>query len=105
MQALALGKIAVPVPGTPVQVAASGYAWKVRIQADIAATGRVYAGTVALVAATGVGVIAQFAPAGTAQPGVWEIDAGDGGNSINLSALYVDAAVAAEGALVTAWLR
>jgi hypothetical protein len=105
MNIVSLGKIRVMNPGTPVPLSATPLlVAKVRVQAVIGETGRVFLGDRSTFnKATGAGVIKEFWPTGVGggKADEFEIDATSRGNVIDLSKLYLDANVAGEGAIVT----
>jgi hypothetical protein len=108
MQIKSLGKIAVPTPGTPVPLSATPLlVWKYRVQAVIGETGKVWLGDNTLHASNHVGEIKTFWPtgAGGGVADVFEDDADDDDNVIDLSQLRLDAQNAGEGAIVTTWIK
>jgi hypothetical protein len=115
MTVKSLGLVAVPVSGTSVVLdgGAGTKCWKVRVQAVIGSSARLYLGDSTMGAGTAnTGVIKQFWPTtgAGASPAVpadqWEMDAGGGGsNVINLSDYKLDSSVNGDGAFVTYWTR
>jgi hypothetical protein len=112
MQAKSLGKVSVPTPGTPVPLTADAsiFASRVRVQAVIGESGRVWLGVAGMNKNTHAGVLKQFWPTGgggaaAAVPAdSWEINESGGDNTIRLSSLFLDVAVAGEGAIVEYWV-
>jgi hypothetical protein len=112
MQPKSLGKVPVPTPGTPVPLTANSsiYAARVRVQTVIGETGRIWLGVIGMNKATHVGVLKQFWPTGAGGAGAsipadsWEVNESGGDNTLQLSSLYLDAAVAGEGAIIEYWL-
>ena len=77
---------------------------KVRVQAVIGETGRVFLGDrPSFSKAAGLGVLKEFWPTGVGggKADEFEIDAISRGNVIDLSRLYLDANVPGEGAIVS----
>ncbi len=94
----ALGKVAVPVPGTPVRVYAGSPAVRgksIVVQALAANAGPVFIGTAGMLKATGAAVSAQLAASASIS-----FDAQEG-NPLNPEQLYVDANNAGDGIYVT----
>jgi hypothetical protein len=106
MQVTSLGKIAVATPGTAVQVSADTNlrVARIRFQAKSSETGKLYVGTSLLVAATGVGVIAELRPAAGVDLS-FEISDSIGGASIYPSQYWIDAQTATEGVIVSYWVE
>jgi hypothetical protein len=105
-----LGKIAVTTAGTPVPLSTSPLlCWKVRVQALVGETGKVYLGDTTMTAGTAnTGVIKQFWPTGGGGGVADSIEITapqDSGNVLDLSRFRLDAQVSGEGALVTYWVR
>jgi hypothetical protein len=101
-----LGRISVPVPGTPVPLSTDPAvtASKLFFQVIPGLTGKTYAGVPTMTKATLAGVARVLWP--NAAGGFSEsfsIESQDGENSIRLSEYAVDADVAQEGLLVTYW--
>jgi len=112
MQAYSLGKIAVSTPGTPVPLTTNTtlLASRVRVQTVIGETGRIWLGVSDMNKNTHAGVMKQFWPTGASGADAsvpadsWEMNESGGDNTIQLSSLFLDAAVAGEGAIVEYWL-
>lgn len=99
----ALGKIAVPTPGTAVQiVAAAQPCSKIRFEAPTTNTNKVWIGTAGLIGSSLTAVIAQL-PSGATPPAAYEIEASEGGNTLDLRDYWADATTATEGPIVTYW--
>lgn len=98
-------KITVATPGTAVQLESSYLPGsKVTIVPIPTNTGRVYLGTSGVVGSTATNVIRWFnPPSATGLVDMFEIDVDQGGNLIDDSVFWVDAAVAGEGVLITEW--
>lgn len=101
-----LGRVNVPVPGTPVPLTTNRAitASKVFVQVIPGLTGKTYLGTTAMAKSTLAGVARVLAPNATG--GFSEnffLESQDGTNSIRLKDYAVDADVAGEGLLVTYW--
>ena len=101
-----LGRISVPVPGTPVPLTANAAitASKVFVQAIPGLTGKTYLGAASMTKSTLAGVARILSPNPTG--GFSEnffLESQDGTNSIPLAEYSVDADVAGEGLLVTYW--
>jgi hypothetical protein len=110
MQAKTLGKIAVPTPGTAVQVSAlsgiAGECARIRFEAVMGNTNATFVGVTGLVGSTLANCIKQLAkPTAGAPPDFFELDTEDNTNTLNISDYYVDATTAGEGVLVTFWQR
>jgi len=107
MISIALGKIAVPTPGTPVPIALtagqkaqlppSGLVHKIEAWADPADTGTSYVKD-----AAGVTIAPLLQPA-NGHVEHWHV--AHEGNWVNPTALAVDAAVAGNGPFVTLWVE
>ncbi|MGH9673565.1 MAG: hypothetical protein ACRD44_10320 [Bryobacteraceae bacterium] len=112
MEPHSLGKIAVSTPGTPVPFTTNAtlLVSRVRVQTVIGETGRIWLGVSGMNKNTHVGVMKQFWPTGASGAAAsmpadsWEINESGGDNTIQLSSLFLDAAVAGEGAIVEYWL-
>ena len=80
-----------------------------RVQTVIGETGRIWLGVAGMNKTTQVGVLKQLWPTGAAGAAAavpadnWEMNESGGDNTIQLSSLYLDAAVAGEGAIVEYW--
>lgn len=101
-----LGRVNVPVPGTPVPLTTNSTltASKIFVQAVPGLTGKTYLGGPAMHKATLAGVTRVLSP--NPSGGFSEnffLEAQDGANSIRLAEYAVDADVAGEGLLVTYW--
>lgn len=101
-----LGRINVPVSGTPVPLAtdASITASKLFVQVVPGLTGKTYIGTTGMSKLTLAGVTRILAP--NASSGFSEnffLESQDGTNAIRLKDYAIDADVAGEGLLVTYW--
>ena len=101
-----LGRVNVPVPGTPVRLTTNTAitAAKLFVQAVPGLTGETYFGVTAMTKATLAGVTRVLAP--NPASGFSEnffLESQDGDNSIQLSEYAIDADVANEGMLVTYW--
>lgn len=109
MQTVPMGKIAVATAGTSVPITTSRImCWKIRVQAMLGETGKVYLGDLTMAAgASHTGVIKEFWPTGA--PGAvtdsFEFDCHDQGNMLDLSKFALDVQVNGEGALVTYWVK
>lgn len=103
MTVRSLGKVTVSTAGTPVPLSpAPLWVWRVRVQAVIGETGKVY-----LMDDSGA-VIKQFWPtgAGGGKADEIEITAPEGaGNVIDVTKLKLDAQTAGQGALVSVWVK
>ena len=112
MQPKSLGKIAVTTPGTPVALTTDPtiFASRVRIRTVIGEAGRIWLGTSGMNKTTHAGILKQFWPTGAAGAASavpadsWELNESVGDNTIQLSSLFLDAAVAGEGAIVEYWV-
>lgn len=105
-----LGKIIVPVPGTPVPISSTSFCvWKVRISQIVGAKGRVYVGDNPLFnRTTGAGLLKDLSvPVFNINSVIEaiEYDSDIHSNSIDLSMLYLDASVSGDGAIVTYILK
>jgi hypothetical protein len=103
MQKVALGKIAVPTPGTRVALTADTtiYAAKIEFNADPA-----MAGTSVTVKDNGSGnAIASLLKPANGFTGNWETPTLAVGNSLRVSDYAVDAATANDGVFVTYWVN
>jgi len=101
-----LGRVNVPVPGTPVPLTTNRAitASKLFVQAIPGLTGKTYLGSATLTKATLAGVARVLAP--NSAGGFSEdffLESQDGANSIRLAEYSIDADVAGEGLLVTYW--
>lgn len=101
-----LGRVNVPVPGTPVPLTTNPAitASKLFVQAVPGLTGKTYLGSATLTKATLAGVTRVLSP--NSVGGFSEnffLEAQDGTNSIPLAEYSIDADVAGEGLLVTYW--
>jgi hypothetical protein len=107
MTAKSLGKIAVPTPGTAVQVSSVNFPCaRIRFEAPLSNTHVAWVGIAGLVGSSLTNVIKQLQfPAAGAIADVFEIAPEDGADELNISDYYVDATTAGEGALVTFWQR
>ena len=109
MTAKSLGKIAVASGGGRTAVSSSPLmACRVHFQAVTGETGKIGIGESTVNLATYAGLIHLLWPtgAGGGQPQVFEIvDESSGGNSIDLSKLYVAAQIAGEGCIVSYFQR
>jgi hypothetical protein len=107
LQARSFGKIAVPVPGTPVPITTDTdlRVAKLRFAVVIGETGRVFLGVAEMNKATGGGVLKEFWPTGAgggvADEIVLESPTGD---LLRPADYYVDANVAGEGLMVAYWV-
>lgn len=101
----ALGKIAVPTPGTAVQLSpATLPCAKIRIEAAPANAHTAWVGTAGLVGSTLTKAIHQFQiPAAGSPADAIEFESQEGKNTLDLSDYWIDANTATEGALVTYW--
>src|SRR5579863_8638362 len=98
MQAVTLGLVPVPTPGTPVGISATRVLCnRIRFETTTAGAGKVYLGLAGLVKASLAGVIKQFIPAGSGVPDSFDLFAPDGADELDLSQYFVDAANAGEG--------
>ena len=101
-----LGRVNVPVPGTPVPLATNPAitASKLFVQVIPGLTGKTYLGSATLTKATLAGVTRVLWPnaAGGFSEHFFQ-ESQDGTNSIRLKDYAVDADVAGEGLLVTYW--
>lgn len=100
----ALGKVAVPTPGTQVVLSTISTGERfvkcVKFRTHASNTGKVYVGSPTMVRATLAGVMAQLIPpAATGQTDEFELCADE--DLIDLQRVAVDADVAGEGPLVT----
>ena len=101
-----LGRVNVPVPGTPVPLTTNPAitASKLFVQAVPGLTGKTYLGTTTLNKFTLAGVARVLSPNPTSVFSEnFFLESQDGTNSIRLAEYSVDAAVAGEGLLVTYW--
>ncbi len=101
-----LGRVNVPVPGTPVPLTTNHAitASKLFVQAVPGLTGKTYLGSATLTKATLAGVARVVSPNSTG--GFSEnffLESQDGTNSIRLAQYSIDADVAGEGLLITYW--
>jgi hypothetical protein len=101
-----LGRVNVPVPGTPVPLTTNHAltASKLFVQVIPGLTGKTYLGSATLTKATLAGVTRVLAP--NSASGFSEnffLESQDGTNSIRLAQYSLDADVAGEGLLVTYW--
>ena len=101
-----LGRVNVPVPGTPVPLTTNPAitASKLFVQVIPGLTGKTYLGSATLTKATLAGVARVLAP--NSAGGFSEdffLESQDGANSIRLAEYSIDADVAGEGLLVTYW--
>jgi hypothetical protein len=101
-----LGRVNVPVPGTPVPLTTNRAitASKLFVQVIPGLTGKTYLGTPSLTKSTFAGVARVLAPNPTS--GFSEnffLESHDGTNTIHLAEYAIDADVASEGLLVTYW--
>ena len=101
-----LGRVNVPVPGTPVPLTTNPAitASKVFVQVIPGLTGKTYLGAPTMTKATLAGVTRILGP--NSASGFSEnffLESQDGTNSIRLKDYAVDADVAGEGLLVTYW--
>ena len=105
MDATSLGKIAVPVPGTPVRLSTDETITcaRIRVEVVIGEVGRVFLGLAGMNKATGAGVIKQFWPTG-AGGGVADFILLENG-VFQLSEYYLDANEVGEGAIVSYWVQ
>ena len=101
-----LGKITVPVAGTPVPISPTSFCvWKVRISQIVGAKGRVYVGdNPGFNHNTGAGLLKDlsvpvFSVNSVIEAIEYDSDIHD--NSIDLRLLYLDAATSGDGAIVT----
>ncbi|MBI4910961.1 MAG: hypothetical protein HY820_45545 [Acidobacteria bacterium] len=107
LQARSFGKIAVPVPGTPVRLT-SDLALRVnrlRFAPLIGEVGRVFVGVAGMNKANGAGVVKEFWPTG-AGGGVADdlmIESRDG-DLLRPADYYIDANTAGEGLIVAYWI-
>lgn len=106
-----IGKITVPVAGTPIQVSAQTLVraalnqfqtvHAVQFVAIPSNTGKVYLGNAGLTKATHVGVgMVLVAPSSSFVPS-WGITQETSPNGVDLSAIYLDVDTGGEGVLVT----
>jgi hypothetical protein len=107
MQATALGKIAVPTPGTPVQVSATSIkAAKIRFEAALSNAHVTWVGGAGMVGSTLTRVMKQLQiPAAGAPADSIELLTEPGETQLDLSDYWIDANTATEGVLVTFWQR
>lgn len=107
LQARSLGKIVVPVPGTPVRVSSdeSLRVNRLRFAVVVGEVGRVFLGVAGMNRATGAGVIKEFWPTGAgggvADEFVIESPTGD---LLRPADYYIDANTAGEGLIVAYWI-
>ena len=106
LQARSFGKIAVPLPGTPVRISADTTlrVSRLRFAPVIGEVGRVFLGVAGMNKTTGAGVIKEFWPTG-AGGGVADefvIDAPNG--DLRPADYYIDANTAGEGLIVAYWI-
>jgi hypothetical protein len=101
-----LGRVNVPVPGTPVPLTANHAitASKLFVQVIPGLTGKTYLGSHTLTKSTLAGVTRILSPnsAGGFSENFF-LESQDGTNSIRLADYSIDADVAGEGLLVTYW--
>jgi hypothetical protein len=101
-----LGRVNVPVPGTPVPLTANHAitASKLFVQVIPGLTGKTYLGSHTLTKSTLAGVTRILSPnsAGGFSENFF-LESQDGTNSIHLADYSIDADVAGEGLLVTYW--
>jgi hypothetical protein len=107
MQAVPLGKIAVPTPGTPVRIATVYTPCaRIRFESPLSNAHVAWVGTAGLVGSTLTKVIKQLQfPAAGAIADSIEFEAYDGDNELNLADYWLDANTASEGVIVTYWQR
>jgi hypothetical protein len=101
-----LGRVSVPVPGTPVPLTTNHAitASKLFVQVIPGLTGKTYLGSKTLTKATLAGVARVLWPnSGGGFSENFFLESQDGTNSIPLAEYSVDADVAGEGLLVTYW--
>lgn len=101
-----LGRVNVPVPGTPVPLTTNPAitASKLFVQVIPGLTGKTYLGSATLTKATLGGVARVLWPnSGGGFSENFFLESQDGTNSIRLAEYSVDADVAGEGLLVTYW--
>lgn len=100
-----LGRVNVPVPGTPIPLTTNPTitASKLFVQAIPGLTGKTYLGGPAMTKATLAGVTRVLSPNSAGPSENFFLEAQDGENSIRLAEYAVDADVAGEGLLVTYW--
>ena len=105
LQARSFGKIAVPVPGTPVPITTDTdlRVAKLRFAVVIGETGRVFLGVAEMNKATGGGVLKEFWPTG-AGGGIADELVLESVNGLRPADYYVDANVAGEGLVVAYWV-
>jgi hypothetical protein len=107
LQARSFGKVAVPVPGTPVPITTDTNlrAAKLRFAVVIGETGRVFLGVAGMNKVTGAGVIKEFWPTG-AGGGIADelVLESQNGDLLRPADYYVDANVAGEGLIVACWV-
>ena len=103
---IAIGKIAVASPGTPVKVSATDIPCnRIQFAVDPSDTGKTYVGSAGMNATTKAGVARIFsAPSAGPQDGMPVPPPPGGGNTHNLAHYYVDAEVAGNGPLVGYWV-
>lgn len=106
MQAIPLGRVSVPTPGTNVPLAtAYTPCSRIRVQVIAGLTGKMYFGTRACKGSTLAGVIKELWPnAGTGPDDSYEVETANNTNLLNVADYAIDAAVAGEGLIVTFWV-
>jgi hypothetical protein len=100
-----LGRVNVPVPGTPVPLTTNHAitASKLFVQAIPGLTGKTYLGSHTLTKSTLAGVARILGPNASGFSENFFLESQDGTNGIRLADYSIDADVANEGLLVTYW--